>query len=121
MVFTTFAQIFFRTITRITSTMGILTLHIIAIYAYHFFLLTNRVLYTFRTYSVYTLLFVLFLDGHHHNHFSEQQISIEDSHNGNYGHNFCNCSFNFFEIFFIKNTNANCNIITYRPIIFFIF
>ena len=83
--------------------------------------LTNRVRCIFRTDSVYKLLFVLFLDGHHHNHFSEQQISIEDSHNGNYVHNFCIWSFNFFEIFFIKNTNANCNIITYRPIIFFIF
>ena len=39
MVFTTLARIFFRAFTRITSTMRILTFHIIAIYAYHFFLL----------------------------------------------------------------------------------
>ena len=88
MVFTTFARIFFRTITRITSTMWILTFQIIAIYAYHFFLLTNRVRCIFRTYSAYTLLFVPFLYGHRYIHFFAQQISIEDFHNENYVHNF---------------------------------
>ena len=122
MIFTTLARICFRAFTRITSTMRIFTAHIIAIYAYHFFLLIpNRVWCIFRTYSVYKLLFVPSLYAHHHIHFFVQQISIEDSHNGNYVHNFCNCSFNFFEIFFIKNTNANCNIITYCSIILFLF
>jgi len=122
MVFTTFARIFFRTITRITSTMRILTFQIIAIYAYHFFLLIpNRVRCIFRTDSVYKLLFVQLLYGHHHIHFSVQQFSIKDSHNGNYAHNFYIWSFDFFEIFCIKNTNANCNVITYRPIKLFLF
>ena len=88
MVFTTLARIFFRAFTRITSTMGILTFQIIAIYAYHSFLLTNRVRDIFHTYSAYTLLFVPFLYGHRYIHFFAQQISIEDFHNENYVHNF---------------------------------
>ena len=121
MVFTTLARIYFRTITRITCTMWILTLHIIAIYAYHFFLLTNLVRCIYHTDSVYILLFVPFLYGHRYIHFSVQQFSIEDSHNENYGHNFYSWSFNFLDIFFIKNTNACCNIITYCTSILFLF
>ena len=121
MVFTTLARIFFRAFTRITSTMWILTFQIIAIYAYHSFLLTNRVRCIFRTYSVYKLLFVQLLYAHYLIHFSVQRFSTEDFHNENYIHNSCIWSFDFFEIFCIKNTNANCNIITYRPIKLFLF
>ena len=121
MVLTTFAWIFFRTVTRITCTMWILTIYIIAIYAYHFFLLTNLVRCIYHTDSVYILLFVPSLYAHHHIHFSVLQFSIEDFHNENYGHNFYSWSFNFLDIFFIKNTNACCNIITYRTSILFLF
>ena len=122
MILATFARIIFRAITRITSAMWITTLYIIAIYAYHFLLLIpNRVWCIFRTYSVYKLLFVPSLYVRHHNHLSEQQISITDSYNANHVHNFYIWSFNFFEIFFIKNTNADCNIITYRPSKLFLF
>ena len=86
-----------------------------------FLSLTNRVRCIFRTDSVYKLLFVPSLYGHRYIHFSVQQFSIEDFHNENYGHNFCIWSFNFLEIFFIKNTNACCNIITYRTSILFLF
>ena len=122
MIFTTLARFFFRAFTRITSTMWIITVHIIAIYAYHFLLLIpNRVRCIFGTDSVYTLLFAPPLYVRHRNHLSEQQISITDSHNANHVHNFYIWSFNFLEILFIKDTDANCNVITYRTSKLFLF
>ncbi len=86
-----------------------------------FIRMKELVLCIFHIDSIYILLSVPFLYAHHHNHLPEQQISIVDSHNENHVHNSCIWSFNFLEIFFIKDTNANCYIITYRPSKLFLF
>ena len=70
----------------------------------------------FHTYSVYTLLFHL-----EYLYLLVETLSLVEHHNGNYDHNFCSWSFNFLDVFFIKNTNACCNIITYRTSILFLF
>ena len=81
-------------------------------------LIPNRVWCIFRTYSVYKL------------HSSHKNCRIRVyavlvfsklHHNENHDHNFYIWSFNFLEIFFIKDTDADCNVITYRTSILFLF